>query len=245
MLTVVLLKGHCEFVSGLPSSHFGFDTTKADVFSAKGEGDIRIVQNDLTALNCMQLLTKLCEGLWIIKGKVGAECFGQVWFLTPHPCNHPLDCLTPLTWQTGVILIHFQTSGQTKDLIALSKLNMKQTVFKVISPFLCFLFLHCELITCFVSYVIKYSCRVNDIYNMKLANQSVNNHYLFIVLLKSSCSGHHHRSWKSAEFPSHPMERSPVCPHYTIYPQVESCKSFCFVHFSLRIFRSGFFWYIW
>lgn len=50
--------------------NFGFDTTKTDVFSPRGEGDIRIVQNDLTALNCMQLLTKFCEGLGIIKGKL-------------------------------------------------------------------------------------------------------------------------------------------------------------------------------
>lgn len=81
----------------------------------------------------------------------------------------------------------------------------------------------------FPSRWIKYNCRVNGLYNMKLANQSVNNHYLFILLLKSSCSGRHHRNRKSAKFPSHPMERSLVCPHYAIHPQVESRKSFCFV----------------
>lgn len=50
--------------------NFDFDTTKTDVFSARREGDIRIVQNDLTVLNCMQLLTKFYESLGIIKGKV-------------------------------------------------------------------------------------------------------------------------------------------------------------------------------
>lgn len=124
-------------------------------------------------------------------------------FNTPHLRN-------------GVILLPFQTSGQTLDLIVWSKLTWNRpSFFSFASQWICHLF-----------GVIKYNCRVN----MKLANQSVNKIFInFDPPSQSSCSGDHHWSCKSAQFPSNSMERSSICPHYAIYPQVESRKSFCFV----------------
>ncbi len=120
----------------------------------------------------MQLLTKLCEGLGM-KGKVGAECYGRVWFLTPHPCNHPPDCLTPLTWQTGVILLHFQTSGQTEDSTVFSKLFSKYETdcFQRLFSFLSLISFPSEWVYHLFCLICCIKYRVNSLYNMKLSNQ--------------------------------------------------------------------------
>lgn len=124
------------------------------MFSARGEEDIRIVHNDLTALNCMQLLTKLWEGLGIIKAKVGAECYGRVWFLTPHPCNHPFSDMAKQQIQLSYPNFFQIQNGLFLKTFLLSLISFPS----VYPPF------------CLICYI-KYRCRVNALYNMKLSNQ--------------------------------------------------------------------------